>query len=55
MFHTVILRNSKKPVPHMLALRFYLKEDGLEFVSEGAVDQDVDGRVDGDQEVRDLW
>jgi hypothetical protein len=29
----------------------YLQEDGLELVAEGAVDEDVDGRVDGHQEV----
>ena len=28
-----------------------LQEDGLELVAEGAVDQDVDGRVDRHQEV----
>ena len=31
-----------------------LHEDGAELVAEDAVDEDVDGRVDGDQQVRHL-
>ncbi len=39
--------------PRLLAAED-LHEHGFEFVAEGAVHQDVDGRVDGNEQVRDF-